>query len=912
MESSLVGQTIAGVYHVEDEIASGGMGVVYRAEDLRLQRNVAIKVMHTHVAQDVRVLQRFDREAKATASLNHPNIIQVFDVGVHDDIPFFVMEFIAEPTLAQVIKRYGYGRGIPLDLFLKITHSLCRGLAHAHKNGLVHRDLKPANIFVAEDGRAIIADFGLVHVESATKLTKTGTYVGTPVYLSPEAALGERATSLSDIYQVGIIMHEMLAGMRPFPGKYIRGLSGDSFPDSYRRICQKRQDVSPWLDEVIEKCLSIDPKERYRTTLELERALEPKTVVMKQKYESSSKKKLATLLPILTIIILALYFLHSSSLEITQIKLEKGVGGLRLSVETDIACKAMAICRSKGLLPIVVENNEMKRRHTLSFKGLTADRSYELQAIVTAKNETKKSKTITSTPQGPPDFQVDLSVRKGTVEAKFDLPAKWQVKAHLISPSRTEIPAAIERRDDSVLCRGKLEESGKKYYIALRFQSEDWEEFSLPPFSFHAPGRADQERSVGISLWNTLCRNDLLDAVLPQRTFDKLKAEGVSRLCLPWRPTARIDSLATNTKLAHQAGFAVDVVLFINKTPSQQKAFLQKLRQLLVQSGNNVETYYLSAFIDGMGWYTSTSDYVNLLTQIRLILSEENIKAVVQAGSLGMLKDPSFASNLIKTSEMAFRAGAALAYSPCLRSDEWGIKRRLACYEAIFKTAGLERPSWTAFIGTPSEEPPFYDTPLSSLVLGEKSLRNIGNPDLIFLSSDEGKALAEKDRATMVNFFASANLSANAMADEMVKESIRAFRGNVSPIHWVITPEDTAALYKGEQSTFAHIIASLETALPNGKPVSDYISGASLAGFGVKAPKVNALEWYVFEGPKERRVALWPKKRGEKIKVIVESRGKFITVFSLDALRSHYLFLPLPDGHTSIEIDGPTVVVFDD
>ena len=274
-----------------------------------------------------------------------------------------------------------------------------------------------------------------------------------------------------------------------------------------------------------------------------------------------------------------------------------------------------------------------------------------------------------------------------------------------------------------------------------------------------------------------------------------------------------------------------------------------------------------------------------------------------------MLKDPTFGGNLLKTTPNALRAGASVAFSPCLSSDEWGISYRLACYNAIIKTAGQKVPPWTVFLGTPSEDPPFYDTPLSSLVLGEKSLRNLGNPDLVFLSPAEGKALAEKDRATMINFFASANLSTAAKADEMVKETIRAIRGGVSTTHWVIEPDETTAFFKGGTSKFAHIIANLAAAFPNCKPVSDSTSGTRLSGFGITLSNEKQVEWYAFEGPTERRIALWPQKRGKEVEISIAGASDFITILDLEALRCHYRFLPLQSGRLPWKLDGPIVAI---
>ncbi len=910
-DSNLVGVTIGDSYHVEKEIASGGMGVVYRAKDLRLHRTVAIKVMHANVATDSRIMKRFSREAKATASMNHPNIVQVYDIGTYIDMPFFVMEMVEHPTLAAVIKKYGYGRGIPLDLFFKVARSMCKGLAFAHKQKFIHRDLKPANIFVAEDGRAIIADFGLVHVGNVTQLTKTGTFVGTPVYLSPEVASGGKATPQSDIYQMGVIMHEMLAGKRPFPGKYIHGISGKDFPDSYCRVSEKRPDVEPWLDEVIERCLSVKTKDRYDTMEELEKALEPQTVLIKSPSKNRNKTLLVALSLIFFLALAALYFSQSPRLTVNKLHIEKGVGSARLHVETTLPSRVMAICRQGEKQPYITEDKKLSRKHELTITNLSAGQEYNLETIVSGENnETTKGEAIKFFAEKPPKIGVDVAVIAGSAEATFTLPRSWNIKAEVVGPSNT-IPAAIERSGTFVTCRAKVA-PGKHHKLLLAFERGDWERFALPELSFVAPGKASQESALGLSLWNTICRPDLLNSAIPERTFSLLRKLGLGRINLMWRPTANIKALVQNAARARNVGMAVDVVLFINKMPSQRARFLQTLRKLIKECGLQVERYYLSAFIDGMGWYSSTSDYVKLLREVRQIVNEESSDTKVQLGSLGMIKDPSFADTLLRLAPSAFKTDGALAYSPCLSSDEWGAESRIGCYRSILSNRGCPIPPWTVFLGMPSNEPPFYDNPLSSLVLGDQKISNLGNPDLIFLPPAKQKALAEKDRATMINFFASADLGHSAIADEMTRETVRAFFHGAKSLHWVINPEDSFALYEWSEkkpSSYSSLIATLDLLLHQSKALSGHGKETSLAGFGIKSKKLHHLEWYVFSASKRQLVFLWPKNRGQKVQITIERSGTMVSLLGLESPKPIHRFLPLIDGRALLTADGPIVIL---
>jgi serine/threonine-protein kinase len=208
--------TLDGRYHVVERVASGGMGEVYRAHDAVLAREVAIKVLHRSLAGDPGFVERFRREARAAAGLTHPNIVAVYDWGAVDGIYFMVMQFVRGASLREILN--ANGRLEPAqaaDVLLQILAAL----EHAHRQGIVHRDMKPENVIVDQEGRALVADFGLARAYADARATQVGTVTGTAQYLAPEQIRGEPADPRSDLYSLGILAFEVLTGRLPFSGE---------------------------------------------------------------------------------------------------------------------------------------------------------------------------------------------------------------------------------------------------------------------------------------------------------------------------------------------------------------------------------------------------------------------------------------------------------------------------------------------------------------------------------------------------------------------------------------------------------------------------------------------------------------------------------------------------------------------
>ena len=256
----LIGRLIDGRYQVLSRIARGGMATVYLATDLRLERRVAVKVMHGHLADDSQFKQRFIQEARSAARLAHPNVVNVFDQGQDDDSAYLVMEYLPGITLRDLIQDHG---ALTAEQAIDIAESVLSGLAAAHRAGIVHRDLKPENVLLADDGRIKIGDFGLARAASANTATGAA-LLGTIAYLSPELVTRGIADARSDIYAVGIMMYEMLTGEQPYKGEQPMQIAYQHANDSVPPPSNTNPRVPAELDELVLWATARDPEERPR------------------------------------------------------------------------------------------------------------------------------------------------------------------------------------------------------------------------------------------------------------------------------------------------------------------------------------------------------------------------------------------------------------------------------------------------------------------------------------------------------------------------------------------------------------------------------------------------------------------------------------------------------------------------
>jgi eukaryotic-like serine/threonine-protein kinase len=260
----LEGRTISH-YRILEKIGEGGMGVVFKAEDTKLHRNVALKFIRSDALQNPELKARFLNEAEAAAALIHPNICVVHEIDEADKQPFIAMEHVEGESLAAKIKK----RPLPLDEALKIAIQVAEGLQAAHEKGIAHRDIKPANVMLDPKGRAKVMDFGLAHLEEATRITKTGTIVGTPAYMSPEQVRGESVDHRADLWSLGVVIYEMVAGRLPFRGDVLEAVSHAVLHESPEPLTALRSGLPIEQDWIVGKALAKSPKERYQHADEL-------------------------------------------------------------------------------------------------------------------------------------------------------------------------------------------------------------------------------------------------------------------------------------------------------------------------------------------------------------------------------------------------------------------------------------------------------------------------------------------------------------------------------------------------------------------------------------------------------------------------------------------------------------------
>ena len=258
--STLVGMQLSGRYRLDAQIGAGGMSTVYRAFDVNLERQVAIKLLHREMSADSDQLERFRREARAVAQLSHPHIVGVIDAGEDEGRPYIVFEYVEGETLKDRIRELGR---LPVDEALAYAIEIARALGCAHGHGIVHRDVKPQNVLLDEEGSAKVTDFGIARSLKDDGLTADGRVLGTTDYVSPEQALGHDVNGQSDIYSLGIVLYEMLTGEVPFGGENQIAVAMKHVREDLPDIQVRRPEVSATLAAVLDRMTDKDLEHRY-------------------------------------------------------------------------------------------------------------------------------------------------------------------------------------------------------------------------------------------------------------------------------------------------------------------------------------------------------------------------------------------------------------------------------------------------------------------------------------------------------------------------------------------------------------------------------------------------------------------------------------------------------------------------
>ena len=261
-----IGQIIKERYEIVEILGEGGMAFVYKAKDKQLKRNVAIKTLKPNYVNQEKFVDRFRREAQTAANLNHPNIVQIFDWGIEDE-PYFVMEYIEGNTLTSIISG---NKTVGLNDILYIGSQVANGLKEAHKHGLVHRDIKPGNIMITPDGKVKVTDFGIVSLQNEeSDITKTGAVLGTASYISPEQAQGKPVSFESDLYSLGTVLYELIAGKPPFTGDSPIATATKHLTDKPDKLSNYRKNIPKALENAILKLLEKRPSDRFKSAEDL-------------------------------------------------------------------------------------------------------------------------------------------------------------------------------------------------------------------------------------------------------------------------------------------------------------------------------------------------------------------------------------------------------------------------------------------------------------------------------------------------------------------------------------------------------------------------------------------------------------------------------------------------------------------
>ncbi len=406
----------AGKYEYIRLLGKGGFAEVYLAKDRMLDRDVAIKILLSQYSEDEEIKERFIREARLYAKLEHKNVIPVYDTGIINGNAFIVMKYIEGQSLKDLIKRE---KEIPYGEIKKIIRDLSEALNYIHENGIVHRDIKPANILIENrTGKYFIADFGIARSESSNTLTQTGLIIGTPHYLSPEQIKGKKTDNRSDIYSFGAMLYELVSGQPIFQGVSSIEILYQHVNEEPKSIKELAPDCPDEIVYIIEKCLEKNPDNRFQTAIEILDALEGNGTqrLISLKQERKSVKRLGIILLFL-IVILTSYFLIKQSFNKGNNKNAETTSGLKQVEKKDVSSEKDVM---KNKIKSKKEQSKLDRGN-LKKKDNNIQKKKTDNINTNKNNKVNSNKKIKTTKINKPKQKKEIVLKKKDNKKKTDI-----------------------------------------------------------------------------------------------------------------------------------------------------------------------------------------------------------------------------------------------------------------------------------------------------------------------------------------------------------------------------------------------------------------------------------------------------------------------------------------------------------
>ena len=408
-----------GKYIILKRLGRGGMGYVYHAFDPLIKRDVAIKIIHPDMAEDLMLIERFKREAQSAGGLRHPNIVTIYDLGEDNDRPYIAMEFLEGTDLEHLIRTKA---DIPLDKKIDVIAQVCEGLDYAHKHGIVHRDITPSNIRILDNGLVKIMDFGIAKITSQ-QITQTGTLMGKPHYMAPEQVRGETVDGRTDIFALGVCLYEFLCYRKPFPGENTTSVLLKIISDAPDPLTDIQYTANPQLEAIIYKALSKDANKRFQTAKEM-------AEVLKDFLPTTRVTKVTTTIPS-----------EIQETVLTPPKIESKTGSQK-AVKTD------SVVQTIQTLPTLQKEPTGEQEVPTKLSSTPSSMEMPTKLFTSAKGQ-KIEPTVAPTKLSTPatDAKIDSSI----YPTQLSTPSKGSQLDSTAAPTQLSSPAAGTRIDSASL-----------------------------------------------------------------------------------------------------------------------------------------------------------------------------------------------------------------------------------------------------------------------------------------------------------------------------------------------------------------------------------------------------------------------------------------------------------------------------